>query len=54
MASLGGSGLNGYQEEIDQISIEYLTDLSRISKISAGYLDISQIYLWTVIKESYI
>jgi len=29
--------LNGYQGEINQISIEYLIDFSRISKISSGY-----------------
>jgi len=29
--------LNRYQEEVDQISIKYLTDFGRISKISAGY-----------------
>jgi len=28
---------NGHQEKIDQIPINYLTDFSRISKISAGY-----------------
>jgi len=32
---------NGYQEKIDQISMKYLTDLSRISKISSGYTCIS-------------
>ena len=36
-ASLGGKGLNRYQEKIDKISIVYLTHFSRISKISAGY-----------------
>jgi len=30
--------MNGYQEKIDQYSIKYLTDFSRIFlKISAGY-----------------
>jgi len=29
--------INGYQEEIDQISIKHLTYFSRISKLSAGY-----------------
>jgi len=28
---------NAYQEKTDQISIKYLIDLSRISKICAGY-----------------
>jgi len=43
--------LNGYQEKIDQISIKYMIEFNRISKISAGYPWICQTCQVTVVKE---